>query len=92
MKKALPEPQVLLCQTDDGTTRMEVRLAGETVWLNQNQMADLFLTTKQNIGQYIRNVFADGNLAPESVVKDFFTTSARRRGTEMSKSVRMPSW
>lgn len=76
MKKVLPEPQVLLYQTDDGTTRVEVRMAGETVWLNQNQMADLFLTTKQNVGQHIRNVFAERELAPESVVKDFFTTAA----------------
>lgn len=68
--------EVLLYQTDDGTTRVEVRMAGETVWLNQNQMADLFLTTKQNIGQHIRNVFAEGELAPEPVVKDFFTTAA----------------
>jgi len=68
--------EILLYQTDDGTTRVEVRLAGETVWLNQNQMADLFLTTKQNVGQHIRNVFAEGELAPESVVKDFFTTAA----------------
>lgn len=71
-----PEIQVLLYQTDDGTTRVEVRMAGETVWLNQNQMADLFLSTKQNVGQHIRNVFAEGELAPESVVKDFFTTAA----------------
>lgn len=70
------EPQVLLYQTDDGTTRVEVRMEGETVWLNQNQMADLFLTTKQNVGQHIRNVFAEGELAPEPVVKDFFTTAA----------------
>lgn len=57
-------------------------MAGETVWLNQSQMADLFLTTKQNIGQHIRNVFAEGELAPESVVKDFFTTAAdgKQRG------------
>lgn len=70
------EPQVLLYQTDDGTTRVEVRMEGETVWLNQNQLAELFLTTKQNVGQHIRNVFAEGELAPESVVKDFFTTTA----------------
>lgn len=37
------EPQVLLYQTDNGTTYVEVRMAGETVWLNQNQMTDLFL-------------------------------------------------
>jgi hypothetical protein len=70
------EPNVLLYQTEDGTTRVEVRMEGESVWLNQNQIADLFLTTKQNIGQHIRNVFAEGELAPEPVVKDFFTTAA----------------
>ncbi len=77
MKKiSSQEPQVLLYQTDDGTTRVEVRMGGETVWLNQNQMAELFLSTKQNVGQHIRNVFAEGELASESVVKDFFTTAA----------------
>ena len=70
------DSEVLLYQTDDGATRVEVRIAGETAWLNQNQMADLFLTTKQNAGQHIRNAFADGELVPESVIKDFFTTIA----------------
>jgi len=76
MKNIQDSVPVLLYQTDDGTTRVEVRMAGETVWLNQNQMAELFLTTKQNVGQHIRNVFAEGELAAESVVKDFFTTAA----------------
>lgn len=70
-----PETQVLVYQTDDGTTRVEVRIAGETVWLNQARIADLFQSTKQNVGQHIRNLFAEGELAPESVVKDFFTTA-----------------
>ena len=48
-----PQAQhILLYQTDDGTTRVEVRMAGETVWLNQNQIAALFLTTKQNRTKY----------------------------------------
>lgn len=68
--------EILLSQTDDGTTRVEVRMTDETVWLNQAQMADLFLTTKQNVGQHIRNVFAEGELAPETIVKDLFTTAA----------------
>jgi len=49
---------------------------GYADWLNLNQMADLFLTTKQNGGKHIRNVFAERDLASESVVKDFFTTAA----------------
>ena len=77
MKKSQsPETPVLVYQTGDGAIRVEVRVAGETVWLNQAQMADLFQTTKQNVGLHIRNVFTEGELTPESVVKDFFTTAA----------------
>ncbi len=77
MKKSQsPETPVLVYQADDGAIRVEVRVAGETVWLNQAQMAGLFQTTKQNVGLQIRNVFAEGELTPESVVKDFFTTAA----------------
>lgn len=42
MKDIRDSAQVLLYQTDDGTTRVEIRMGGETVWLNQSQMADLF--------------------------------------------------
>ena len=75
-KNQSPETPVLVYQTGDGAIRVEVRVAGETVWLNQAQMADLFQTTKQNVGLHIRNVFTEGELTPESVVKDFFTTAA----------------
>ena len=43
-------------------------------------MADTFLTTKQNAGQHLRNLFADGELAPESVVKDSFWATQQLRG------------
>ena len=77
MKKSQSsETPVLVYQTGDGAIRVEVRVEGETVWLNQAQMADLFQTTKQNVGLHIRNIFTEGELAPESVVKDFFTTAA----------------
>ena len=56
--------------------RAEVHMAVEPAWLNQTQMANLFLTTRRNVGQHIHNVFAEGELASESVVKDFFTTAA----------------
>ena len=44
-----PQLQFLLYQSSDGQTRLEVRLENETVWLSQNQMAELFQTTKQNV-------------------------------------------
>jgi hypothetical protein len=66
-----PQSQVLLYQTSDGATRLEVRLENETVWLSQNQMAELFQTSIPNVSMHIRNVFAEGELQPGSVVKDF---------------------
>ena len=72
------EPQFLflLYQTSDGQTRLEVRLENETVWLSQNQMAELFQTTKQNVSLHIRNIFKEGELPEVSVVKEYLTTAA----------------
>ncbi len=71
-----PVSEILLYQTEDKKTQVEVRLEGETVWLNQNQMADLFQTTKQNVSLHIRNVFEEGELREDSVVKEYLTTAA----------------
>jgi hypothetical protein len=68
--------EFLLYQTDDGQVKIDVRLEDETIWLTQQMMADLFQTTKQNIGQHLKNVFAEGELVQNSVVKKFFTTAA----------------
>jgi hypothetical protein len=71
-----PQSQFLLYQTSDGQTRLEVRLENETVWLTQNQMAELFQTSIPNVSMHIRNVFGEGELQPGSVVKEFLTTAA----------------
>ncbi len=68
--------QLLIYQTEDGATRLEVRLADETVWLSQKLMADLFQTSKQNISLHLINIFDDQELTEISVVKDFLTTAA----------------
>lgn len=68
--------QIIMYQTEDGLTKIEVTLEDETVWLNQTQMAELFQTTKQNISYHINNCFKEGELNKESVVKDFLTTAA----------------
>lgn len=65
--------EILLYQTEDGQTKIEVRLANETVWLTQAQMVELFQTTKQNISLHIRNVFQEGELEENSTVKDYLT-------------------
>jgi len=76
------ESQILLYQTEDGHTRIEVQLKGETVWLSINQMADLFQRDKSVISKHIRNVFDEGELSSDSTVAKF-----ARVQTEGNRSV-----
>lgn len=69
------ENEIIIYQTQDGKTKIDVKIEDETVWLTQSQMADLFETTKQNISQHIKNAFDEGELNEISVVKDFLTTA-----------------
>ncbi len=55
----------------DATTRLEVRLQDETVWLTQQQMAELFDSTIPNVSMHIRNVYKEGELDKGATVKDF---------------------
>lgn len=63
-----PLSDLILYQTDDGRTRLQVRLVGETVWLSLNQMADLFQRDKSVISRHIKNVFAEGELSVAATV------------------------
>ena len=74
-----PSSEIILYQTEDGRSRIEVRLENETVWLTQQLMAELFQTTIPNISMHVRNIYADGELKPEATVKDFLTV--RREGS-----------
>jgi len=65
--------QILLYQTESGQTKIEVLLEDETVWLTQKLMAELFQTTKQNISLHIQNIYAEGELTPDSTVKEYLT-------------------
>ena len=66
--------EIVLYQPDE-SVRLEVRLQDETVWLTQQQMAELFRTTKQNVSLHINNCFREGELTPDSVVKESLTTA-----------------
>jgi len=68
--------ELILYQTEDGHTKIEVRLEDETVWLSQQLMTDLFQTTKQNISLHLKNVFEEGELPEKRVVKEYLTTAA----------------
>lgn len=65
----------IIIYTGNGKSSVEVRMQGETVWLTQKQLAELFDTTKQNISQHINNILKDGELQTDSVVKKILTTA-----------------
>ena len=67
--------EIILYQPDDNI-RLEVRMEGDTVWLTQQQMAELFGTTRNNITLHIANIFKEGELARNSVCKDFLHTAS----------------
>ncbi len=65
--------KIIIYQTADGQTAIDVRLENETVWLTQAQMVDLFQTTKQNVSLHVNNVFKEGELDEGSTVKEYLT-------------------
>ena len=66
--------EIVMYQPDE-TIRLEVRVEDETVWLTQQQMAELFLSTKQNVSLHINNIFREDELEENSVVKESLTTA-----------------
>ena len=67
------ENNIIIYQLDDGRTKIDVKLQDDTVWLSQQQMADLYDTTKQNISLHIKNIFEEEELSENSTVKEFLT-------------------
>ena len=65
--------EIIIFEEED--IKLEVKLQDETVWLNQNQMVELFQSTKQNISLHIKNIFEEGELNSNSVVKYSLTTA-----------------
>ncbi len=70
---SLPQSSILLYQTEDGRTRVDVRFKGETAWLSLNRMAELFQRDKSVISKHIKNTFAEGELRTEATVAKFAT-------------------
>jgi hypothetical protein len=65
--------QVILYQSEDGRTKLDVRLEGQTVWLHQKQLTELFGKAKGTISEHIKHIFEDGELEPEATVRLFRT-------------------
>lgn len=67
--------EIIIYQTQDGLTKINVNMQEETVWLSLDQMAELFQRDKSTISRHIRNIFDEGELERESVVANFATTA-----------------
>ncbi|HSN23989.1 MAG TPA: virulence RhuM family protein, partial [Methylomicrobium sp.] len=78
--------QVLIYQTEDGRTKVEVRLQDETVWLTQQHIAELFQSSKQNVSHHIKSIFDEGELVPEATVKKYLTVRIEG-GREVERSL-----
>ncbi len=65
--------QILIYPTEGGKTKIEVLLEDGTVWLTYKLIAELFQTTKQNVSLHIRNIYDEGELTPDSTVKEYLT-------------------
>ena len=76
MADGTQQGSIILYQTEDGQSRIDVTLSGDTVWLTADQMAELFQRNKSTISRHIRNVFESEELNPDSVVAFFATTAA----------------
>jgi hypothetical protein len=77
---------VIIYTTDDGQMKIDLRLEGGTAWLSQQQIADLFQATKQNISLHLKNIFADGELTIGATVKESLTVQTEGK-REVSRSI-----
>ena len=68
--------EIIIYSGADGGTRIEVKFTGETVWLSQQQLCELYATSKANVSEHIKHIFEDAELDKESVVRKFRTTAA----------------
>ena len=72
----MEENNIIIYNTEDGKAKVILYAKDGNIWMNQNQLAELFDTSKQNIGQHIANILSDNELSENSVVKNYFTTAS----------------
>jgi len=78
------QSEILIYRNGDGEIKLHVRFENENVWLNQQMMAELFQTTKQNISKHLKSIFEEGELNSNSVVNDLFTTAKDGKSYKVS--------
>lgn len=84
MNKDNNQGEIVIYQTDDGDTKIDVRFVDETVWLTQAQLCELYQTSKSNVSEHIKNIFEDGELEENSVVRNFRTTASDGKNYNVS--------
>lgn len=72
----MTKKDIVIYKTQDGKIKVDVKVSNETVWLTQAQLIDLFETSKANVSEHISNIFKDGELDENSVVRNFRTTAS----------------
>jgi len=70
---------LLIYTSDDGLTRINLRVEANSIWLSQLEIAELFQTTKQNVSLHAKNIFEEGELSPEATVKESLTVQTEGR-------------
>ncbi len=76
--------QIAIYQSEDGDIHIDVQLEQDTVWLNQAQMCVLFDKNKRTVSEHIRNIFKEGELQEQAVVRNFRTTAADGKSYEVN--------
>ena len=80
--------EILIYQTENGLTDIEVKMQDETVWLTQQQLVELYQSSKSNVSEHIKHIFEEGELDEEAVVRKFRTTASD--GKKYNTSLSLP--
>ena len=80
------QSSIIIYTTADGKASVSLMTKDGNVWMNQSQLAELFDTSKQNIGQHIHKILNDNELNEKSVVKNYFTTAADGKQYEVEEA------
>ena len=72
MNSNSPNSEMVVYVGDDGKPQIQARLQDENMWLTQVQLAQVFQTTRQNVGQHIKNIYEEKELDPSATIKNFF--------------------
>ncbi len=83
MKNDKSQSEIIIYQSADGTTGIEVRVENETVWLPQAKIVELFASSKANVSEHIKHIFDEGELHRDAVVRNFRTTAADGRNYDV---------